>query len=415
MLRFSLCSAICLVTIVVHLQTSICSPTLSYRNDLEARDGILESAGSLLDGAVTSALGIEPVTTDDSDTATITSPTKRSTQIVTVTASANQARTTTTSTDNAPSTTASHRRASSIEQTSMTATDETSTSSASDTLSTTASSNSLSSSSAVTTTSASLPSTISVSSSSQIPSAVSNPLNNSPDKTQGSGNSVNAGGIAVGIVFGIIIIAGILYLAWKCNPKRRAKITTWRQERSQDPEKDMASFMDQEEEKRSMVNGIGLGVGEVEVLRKQSNDSRSQSRSHSSVSSIGPEDERAVRGRIPSTISSLHLSIVPKSASPDRLKDESATLISPIDASRPLPALKGPSPIDPVPCTYSPYNPSKHEGVGLAVPLKQTVYKSLPPPPPPAGQMKVLSLYNEAKRVSGVDELCQLGGRSLHL
>ena len=229
----------------------------------------------------------------------------------------------------------------------------------------------------------------------------------SPQAKQDNGNGVPAAGVAVAVVFGALILAGIAYLFYRHSRNSREKAAAQKSSRYNEVKR--FSYLNHDEE-QAMIQNPGLGLGKVASLKNALNMATSYS-------------AQPYRAR-------------PRAGSEGTLVSEPTLTVSPLDRRQaPLPPLPHPapeswpiiSPIDePYPPSrlvsrhattatstkarlgYMPYRPAVEQVIGLAVPLSSSHSHSPQkqgPPLPMSGQTYEVAAFEKAKRVSGVHEL----------
>jgi hypothetical protein len=225
---------------------------------------------------------------------------------------------------------------------------------------------------------------------------------------QDNGNRVSAAGVAVAVVFGALILAGIAYLLYRHFRSARDKTATAKP--SEYDEMKRFSYLDDDAERGTAYNP-GLGLGTVSKLRN-------------ATTSTTPDDAEPYRTRS-------------RAGSEDSLVRESTLPVSPLDRREPpLPPLPNhaqePWPIVSafgmthqqsllvkIPATatslgragggYVPYRREAAPVIGLAVPLSsghvQNSRNLDHHDAPPSEQTRQVATFGKARRVSGVHEL----------
>ena len=247
--------------------------------------------------------------------------------------------------------------------------------------------------------------TIKTTSANPIP-ALPSTLSSAPQAKHDSGNEVNAGGIAVGVIFSAIIFAGLAYLFYKLFPSAKEKFFMWRRSRHGGrSEKDRAS----KDEEHGMVKSMGLGLGEITNLKHGHRNSWSPPVSYHDMSSR-PSSEDTLVSESPSPLSLLDRRNSPLPP-PPRINHHTEPFVSPVEGPLPrcLTITPPPAsvPYDPLQRSYTPYRPESNIQIGLAIPMRKAVggYKNLPPIPETSEVRRIYPTYGSSRRLSGIHEL----------
>jgi hypothetical protein len=229
----------------------------------------------------------------------------------------------------------------------------------------------------------------------------------SPQLKQDNGNSVPAAGVAVAVVFGALILAGVAYLLYRYFRNVRQKPATSNPSTYNDPKR--YSYSDHDVE-QGMAHNVGLGLGKVATLRTVQGDSATyNAQQFRACSRAGSDDMLLSESTLPIPPPDRRESPLPPL--PNEAQ-ESWSIISPMDAPHPqsllvtLPATNTPS--GKVATAYIPYRREVEPVIGLAVPLSSSYTQSgkrSNHPPPISEQTHEVAAFDKARRVSGVHEL----------
>lgn len=224
----------------------------------------------------------------------------------------------------------------------------------------------------------------------------------SPEIKQDNGNRISAAGVAVAVVFGALILAGIAYLLYRHFRSARDKTATAKP--SEYDKTKRFSYLDDDAERGTAYNP-GLGLGTVSKLRN-------------ATTSTTPDDAEPYRTRS-------------RAGSEDSLVRESTLPVSPLDrrepplpplpndAQEPWPMTHPQSLLVKIPATatslgsagggYVPYRREAAPVIGLAVPLSSGHVQNSRSldhhDASPSEQTRQVATFGKARRVSGVHEL----------
>jgi hypothetical protein len=228
-----------------------------------------------------------------------------------------------------------------------------------------------------------------------------------PQVKPDNGNSVPVAGVAVGVVFGALILAGVAYLLYRYFRSTREKAATSNPSTSNDPKR--YSYSDHDAE-QGMIHNAGLGLGKVAALRTAQRDSATyNAQQFRAPSRAGSDDTVFSESTLP--ISPLDRREPPLPPLPNEAQ-ESWSIISPVDTPHPqslvvtLPATNTPS--GKAATGYVPYRREVERVIGLAVPLSSSYTQCAPRsghPLPLSGQPHEVTAFEKARQVSGVHEL----------
>jgi hypothetical protein len=224
---------------------------------------------------------------------------------------------------------------------------------------------------------------------------------------QDNGNSVSAAGLAVAVLFGVLILAGVAYLLYRHFRSAREKAATLKP--SNYNELKRYSYFDHDAE-RGLAHNPGLGLGRMATLRSAPDITPPyNAQPYRTRSRAGSEDtlvSETIFPVLPLDRRESPLPPLPKAA------QESWPMISPVDNPYPqsllvtIPTARTPS--GKARTSYTPYRREVKPVIGLAVPLNSSytqTAESLGPALPSSGQTREVAASEKTRQLSGVHEL----------
>jgi hypothetical protein len=226
----------------------------------------------------------------------------------------------------------------------------------------------------------------------------------SPGIKQDNSNRVPTAGVAVTVVFGALILAGIAYLLFRHFRNARDKAAT--PNPSEYGEMKRFSYFDDDAES-GMVANPGLGLGEVSQLKTATNNTTTYDvAAYRTRSRAGSETSLVRQGTAP--ISSLDRREPPLPQLPIDAQ-ESWPLVSAFGTARPQSlSIKIPATGRSLGSTGGGYVPCRRETapvIGLAVPMHSGHMRNPQSLDHQDGQTRPVASFAKARRLSGIHEL----------
>jgi hypothetical protein len=251
-------------------------------------------------------------------------------------------------------------------------------------------------------------------SSSQISSTPASPENpiqglssssvGSQQAEQENGSRLSTAGLAVAVVFGTLILAGVIYLLYRHF--RSAKEKAAAPKSLEYHEVKRSSFFGQDAE-QGMAHNPGLGLGKVARLKIAPDRTTSYgAQRYRPPSRAGSEDTLVPEPTLP--VSPLDRREAPLPPLPDAAQ-ESWPMVSLVDAPHPQAlAVMPPDTSGRAGIAYTPYRPEAEPVIGLAVPLSSGYTNTVPSsrvPLPVSSQTRKVAAFERVRQVGGVYEL----------
>jgi hypothetical protein len=179
---------------------------------------------------------------------------------------------------------------------------------------------------------------------------------------------MSTAGLAVAVVFGTLILAGVIYLLYRHFRSAKGKAAAHKSLEYHKVKRPSYYGLDAEQ---GMADNLGLGLGKVARLRTAPDRTTSPGAQHyRPPSRAGSEDTLAPEPTLPA--SPLDRREAPLPPLPDAAQ-ESWPIVSPVDAPHPQALLvMRPETSGKAGAAYTPYRPEIESVIGLAVPLSSS-------------------------------------------
>jgi hypothetical protein len=248
-------------------------------------------------------------------------------------------------------------------------------------------------------------------SSSLIPSTPATPANpiqglssssaGSQQAKQENGSSMSTAGLAVAVVFGTLIVAGIIYLFYRHF--RGAKEKAAAPKSLEYHEAKRSSYFGQDAEE-GIPHNPGLGLGRLKTPPDRTTSYGAQR--YRPPSRAGSEDTLVQEPTLP--VSPLDRREAPLPPLPGAAQ-ESWSMVSTVDAPHPQALLvRRTDTLRKAETFYTPYRPEVEPVIGLAVPLISDYTNTTPSlgvPLPASSQARKVAAFERVRQVGGVYEL----------